>query len=88
MDGHNPTGNLEKEYQIYKFNSSFGERYNAPVRPLIRNIFIIGSIVLVLLLAGFEQYQSAAIAFVSVGLLYIVFSSLSKTHTIKIKNSE
>ncbi len=88
MEGYNPTGNLEREYQIYNFSSSFGEKYKPSVRPFIRNIFIIGAIVLVLLLAGFEQYKSASIAFVSVGLIYIIFSSLSKTHALKMKNSE
>jgi len=84
----NPTASLENEYDIYNISSSFGQKYDVPYHSLIRNIFIIGSIVLVLVLAGTENYQSASIAFVSAGLLYVIFSSISKTHVARMKAAE
>ncbi|UKZ11225.1 hypothetical protein EhVM1_000210 [Emiliania huxleyi virus M1] len=84
----NPTAALENEYDIYKIGAAFGEKYEVPYHSLIRNIFIIGSVVLILVLAGTGNYQSASIVFVSVGLLYVIFSSVSKTHVARLKSTE
>ena len=84
----NPTAALENEYETYKIGATFGQKYDVPYHSLIRNIFIIGSVVLILVLAGTANYQSASIVFVSAGLLYVIFSSISKTHVANIKAAE